>query len=86
MSPDEIEQLINAGMPESQVSVNGDGSKFEAVVISADFAGLGPVKRHQRVYKIVAEQITSGAIHALTIRAFTPDEWLANQARPRDEG
>ncbi|MGF1545911.1 MAG: BolA family protein [Thiotrichales bacterium] len=79
MSPSEIEQMISAGMPGSQVTVSGDGSKFEAVVVSPEFAGLGPVKRHQLVYKMVGDQITSGAIHALTIRAYTPEEWAASQ-------
>ena len=66
----EIEETI----PESQVEVVGDGSKFETVVISPAFLGLTTVKRYQMVYAAVGEYITSGTIHALTIKAFTPEE------------
>lgn len=66
---------IEAGIANSQATVNGDGGKFEAVVISDAFAGLSLIKRHQMVYKTLNEHIGSGAIHALTIKAHTPTEW-----------
>ena len=68
---------IEAAIPDSQATVSGDGSKFEAVVISPAFAGLTPIKKHKLVYAALNEHIASGAIHALTIRAYTPEEWQA---------
>jgi acid stress-induced BolA-like protein IbaG/YrbA len=75
MDPEEVKRLIEAGIPGSQVSVKGDGSHFDAVVISEAFAGLTPVKKQQLVYATVNEQITSGKLHALSIKTYTPDEW-----------
>ena len=75
MTPEHIKILIEKGIPGSQATVTGDGSKFEAVVVSESFEGLSPVKEHQLVYATVSEHITSGAIHALTIKAYTPTEW-----------
>jgi len=49
-------------------------SKFEARVVAESFTGLSTVKRHQLVYAALQEHIQSGAIHALTIKALTPDE------------
>lgn len=74
MNPEDIAALIEAGMDNATVSVSGDGSKFEAQIISTAFDGLNTVKRHKLVYPLVNEHIKSGAIHALTLRTLTPDE------------
>ena len=47
----------------------------EAIVVSEAFAGLSPVKKQQMVYAPLNEHITSGELHALTIKAYTPAEW-----------
>jgi len=74
ISNDAVEQLILDKMPNAQVTVTGDGYKYQASVISDVFAGLSLVKRHQVVYAAVNDAITSGELHALTITAKTPDE------------
>lgn len=74
MTPEQVRQLIEQGIPGSRVEVQGDGSKFEAHVVSDSFKGLSTLKRHQNVYGVVGEHISSGAIHALTIKAYTPEE------------
>lgn len=72
---DKIEQSISG----AKANVTGDGSKFEAEVIADEFEGLPPIKRHKLVYAVLDEYIKSGAIHALTIRAFTQTEWQEKQ-------
>ena len=46
---------------------------FTVDVVSAAFAGLSPIARHRAVYAAVGELMTTD-IHALAIRARTPDE------------
>ncbi|HID48238.1 MAG TPA: BolA family transcriptional regulator [Chromatiales bacterium] len=75
MKTEDIEQRIRAGLPGCQVTVTGDGSHFEVTVVGEEFADLPSVKRQQRVYATVNDLITSGALHALTIKAYTPAEW-----------
>ncbi len=70
-----IEQLIQAEIECQHLKVEGDGSHFSVVLVSDSFAGLRSVKRQQMVYATVNEHIASGAIHALTIKAFTDEEW-----------
>lgn len=77
MHPDEIKRLIEAGLPGAQAFVTGDGYKYEATVVSPAFEDLTMVKEQQLVYATVREQIASGALHALTIKAYTPAEWQA---------
>lgn len=75
MEPEEVKRLIVAGIPDAEVRVTGDGSHFEAVVISKAFEGLLPVAQQKLVYATLGEHITSGALHALTIKAYTPEKW-----------
>lgn len=80
METSAIEQLIEAGMPGAQVRVTGDGRHFEAVVVSETFTGLTPIKKQRLVMDAVKTQLASGELHALSIKAFTPEEWLAQGA------
>ena len=80
MTTDEIQKLIEAGIPDSKAMVSGGEGKYEAIVISESFANLSMVKEHQMVYGTVKPQITSGELHALSIKSFTPDEWEKAQS------
>ena len=70
----EVQALIQTDLPDATVIVTGDGYKYEARIISASFNGLSKVKRHQRVYAVLSEVITSGQLHALTLYTQTPAE------------
>ncbi|MEH6455367.1 MAG: BolA/IbaG family iron-sulfur metabolism protein [Cocleimonas sp.] len=70
----DVTKLIEDGIPAANVSVSGDGYKYETTVISETFEGLSTLKRHQAVYAAVNSAITSGELHALTITAKTPAE------------
>jgi acid stress-induced BolA-like protein IbaG/YrbA len=72
-----IERLIQSELPESEVHVTGDGSHFEAVVISEDFAGKSLLEKQRLVMSAVRRQIDSGELHALSIKTYTPQEWAA---------
>ena len=74
MTPEQIQQLIAAQMPEAEIEVTGGEGKYVANVVSDAFDGLTPIKRHKLVYACVNDQITSGELHALTIVAKTPAE------------
>ncbi len=75
MDPTEIEQLIVTGLPEATVRVmSPDNTHFEALIIAEAFAGKRPIARHQMVYKCLG-RLMGNEIHALSIRAHTPDEW-----------
>lgn len=74
MSPNEIESLILQGLPDSQVEVRSDdNTHFEALVVTAAFAGKRPLQRHQMVYKTLGA-LMGNEIHALSIQALTPEE------------
>ena len=77
MEPAEIEKLIAAGLDSPIVRVaSDDNHHFEALVIAAEFEGKRPLARHQLVYRCLGS-LVGNEIHALSIRALTPDEWQA---------
>ena len=77
MDPEDISKLIEAGFEDARVEVLGDdGAHFEALVIAKEFAGKRPLARHQLVYKCLGS-LVGNEIHALSIRALTPEEWQA---------
>ena len=75
MNPEDVQKMIQAGMPDCEVKVEGDGSHFSAIVIGDIFADLSLVKKQQAVYATLGDKITSGELHALTIKTYTPAEW-----------
>lgn len=75
MQASEIQRLIEAGLPDAQVSVQGDdGVHFEAVVVSPAFVGKSPLQRHRMVYQTLGERVQNAQIHALALKTYTPDE------------
>ena len=79
MRMDYFSKQIEEAIPNSKADVSGDGSKFEALVISDSFASASTIERHKMVYAVLNEYISSGSIHALTIKAHTEAEWAARQ-------
>jgi acid stress-induced BolA-like protein IbaG/YrbA len=77
MQPVEIKALLQQSIAGSEVEVSVEGSHVNVIVVSAVFEGLNPVKKQQLVYAALAEQIASGAIHAVNMKTYTPEQWAA---------
>jgi len=76
MNPESIKQLIDeALLSDCDITVTGENGHFEVLAIGDIFADKSMVAKQQIIYAIVNEQISSGAIHALTIKTHTPAEW-----------
>ena len=74
MTPEEIKSMIEAGIADAKVIVDGDGSHFAARVVSDEFEGMPMVKQHQMIYATLGDSM-AGAIHALSIQTYTQAEW-----------
>ena len=75
MDPTEIAGLIEAGLPQAEVKVlSDDNTHFDALVVSEMFEDKRPIARHQMIYKCLGT-LMGNEIHAMSIRAYTPDEW-----------
>jgi acid stress-induced BolA-like protein IbaG/YrbA len=78
MTAEELRSIIAAGLPCDHLEVDGDGRHWAAVVVSAEFAGLRTLQRHQRVYATLGARMHTDEVHALSIKTFTPAEWAAH--------
>ena len=75
MQPEEVISLLDAQLPDSDIQIEGEGCNFGVRIVSPRFEGLNAVKRQQAVYAALSEKIADGSIHAVSIKAYTPDEW-----------
>ncbi len=75
MQVEDIKKLIEAAIEDCEATVTEAGGKYTAVVVSPVFEGKTMIAEQKMVYAAVNEHIQSGAIHALTIKAYTPDEY-----------
>lgn len=74
ISNDDIQQQLAKKLPNATIEVDGDGYKYSVLIVDDQFEGLSTLKRHQLIYKILDNAITSGELHALTIKAYTCSE------------
>ena len=75
MTPEQIKQFIESGLPCDHVEVAGDGQHFEAVIVSAAFRGKNKVQQHQLVYRALGDRMRE-QIHALSMQTHTPEEFV----------
>lgn len=81
MDTSTVHNLIQQGLPDAKIEVHGpDGVHFEALVVDAGFAGKLPLARHRMVYATLGD-LMGGAIHALSLRTLTPDEFARDGSR-----
>jgi BolA protein len=87
-----IESKLNAAFSPQYLAVENEShrhsgpatdSHFKLTVVSAGFAGLSPVKRHQAVYAVLREEL-AGGVHALALHTHTPEEWQAKSGSDPD--
>lgn len=75
MLAEEVKQLIEENMTNTQVEVAGEGCNFQLSLISDELAALSPVKRQQAVYAILNPLIADGSIHAVTMKFYSQAKW-----------
>ncbi|WP_037384164.1 BolA family iron metabolism protein IbaG [Serratia sp. DD3] len=75
MENSKIEEVLMNALALDEVHVTGDGSHFQVVAVSEQFATMSRVKKQQAIYAPLMEYIADNSIHALSIKTYTPEEW-----------
>ena len=75
MENHEIQSALMNALPLQEVHVSGDGSHFQVIAIGEMFEALSRVKQQQAVYAPLKEYIADNRIHAVSIKAYTPQQW-----------
>ena len=73
MTEEELAALLRSAFPEAQIAVSMNGGHVDIAIESAEFEGLRPVARQQKVYAPLSGLIADGRLHAVNIKAHTPD-------------
>jgi acid stress-induced BolA-like protein IbaG/YrbA len=71
----QIEKYLSSDGDVDYVLVEGDGYHYQLTIVSNAFVGKSKVARQQWVYARLKDYITSGSLHALTMKTWTKDEW-----------
>ncbi|WP_067565174.1 BolA family iron metabolism protein IbaG [Candidatus Doolittlea endobia] len=79
MTACEVKAVLMKALALSEAYVRGEGSHFQVIAVSEQFAGMSRVKKQQTIYIPLMEYILDNRIHALSIKTYTPDEWQRNR-------
>jgi acid stress-induced BolA-like protein IbaG/YrbA len=74
-TPEQLRELIAAGIECTRLEVEGDGRHYFATIVSPAFAGLNRIARHRLVYEVLGERMRA-EVHALSMRTLAPGEPL----------
>ncbi len=85
MKEDEMITRIKDRYPDAEIDIKGADCNFELVIVSTGFADLGMLQRQKTILGIFSADIQSGALHALSIKALTPEEQSKRAGQPRIE-
>ena len=66
--------LHKGGQHDGHAGVRSNESHFSVTVVSEQFAGMTPIKRHRLVNSILQKEFDDG-LHALQLSTKTPAEW-----------
>ncbi|MES9814704.1 MAG: BolA/IbaG family iron-sulfur metabolism protein [Candidatus Thiodiazotropha sp.] len=81
MNEEEILKRISALHPDAIIDAAGEDCNFEIHVISEAFAGKNTLQRQKPILALFKDDIQSGRLHALSIKAKTPDEQSTQSGR-----
>lgn len=72
---EEIEKQLKSIKDVDHVKFEGDGYHFHLTIVGDLFVGKTKVQRQQLIYKELNSYITSGELHALSMKTLTKEEW-----------
>ena len=73
LQPQSLEIEDESHLHAGHAGARRGGGHYRLHIVAAAFAGKNTVARHRLIYD-AAGDLMRGAVHALSIRAFTPEE------------
>ena len=73
LTPDSVELIDDSEQHTGHEGAKGGGGHFQLIIVSPSFAGKSTQARHRMVHAALGEMLER-EIHAVTIKAYTPDE------------
>ena len=73
LSPDSVELIDDSEQHAGHEGAKGGGGHFQLIIVSPRFEGKSTQARHRMVHAALGDMLER-EIHALSIKAYTPDE------------
>lgn len=73
LTPDSVELIDDSDRHAGHEGAKGGGGHFELIIVSPQFEGKSSQARHRMIHAALGDML-SREIHALSIKAYTPDE------------
>ncbi|MCB0271583.1 MAG: BolA/IbaG family iron-sulfur metabolism protein [Bdellovibrionales bacterium] len=76
-SKEKIQSVIQGALAGAQITVTdltGTSDHFQVLIVTDEFEGLSSIQRHRKVYDILGSDV-GGAIHALSLKTYTHQQW-----------
>ena len=73
LQPTLIEIIDDSHLHAGHAGARDGGGHYQLKIVSAHFMGKSAMERHRMVYSALAEMLKR-EIHAINIRAYTPEE------------
>lgn len=73
ISPESMEILDESAKHAGHEGAKSGGGHYSLTIVSPRFSGQGTLARHRLVYETLGDMMHN-EIHALSIKAYTPDE------------
>ncbi len=74
MEKHDVIERIRGLCPDAEIDVRGADCHFEVTVVSEFFRGKRTLQRQQPILALFSEELGSGKLHALSIKAKAPGE------------
>ncbi|MGD9172324.1 MAG: BolA/IbaG family iron-sulfur metabolism protein [Candidatus Thiodiazotropha sp.] len=74
MNEQDLINRIKQLYPDAEIGVSGEGCSFEVNVTTPAFDNMKSLQRQRSILTLFNQEIASGELHALTVRAKTPGE------------
>ena len=81
MEQAEVVRRIVSLVEGAEIEVEGEDCNFSVIVVSPSFSDQSRIQRQQSILGLFSEELSTGDLHALSVRAYTPSEWKDYQAR-----
>lgn len=72
-NPESLDIIDDSHKHAGHAGAKSGGGHFDLTIVSAQFSGQNTVMRHRMIYDALGEMMQT-EIHALSIKAFSPDE------------
>ncbi len=73
LDPDSVELIDDSEKHAGHEGAKGGGGHFQLIIVSPQFEGKSTQARHRLIHAALGDMYQR-EIHALTIKAYTPDE------------